>query len=66
MQNSKLIGETAEMLKRPEHQVRRAFDDVWPNTNRLGRLRVVPEDGICELAAAIERRFGNRSQEAAR
>lgn len=58
MQNSKLIGETAEILKRPEHQVRRAFDDVWPDGNRVGRFRVVPADGLCELAAAIERRFG--------
>lgn len=60
MQKLKLIGATAKMLKRPEHQVRRAFDDVWPDTNRVGRLRVVPEDGICQLAAAIERRFGKR------
>lgn len=62
MQNSRLIGETAKILKRPEHQVRRAFDDLWPDTNRASHFRVVPEDGICELAAAIERRFGKATE----
>ncbi len=58
--NGKLIGEAAELLNRPEHQVRRAFDDLWPNQHRLGRIRVVPADRLCELAVAIEQRFSKR------
>lgn len=58
MRHAILIGEAAEILDRPQHQVRRAFDDVWPHSNRSGTTRLVPPDGLCTLAARIEERFG--------
>ena len=58
------IGTAAELLGVPIHQARRTADRLWPNLPRIARARVMPRDKLCELAAAIERRYGRR-QEAA-
>ncbi len=53
-------GAAAKTLQRPVHQVRRVCDQLWPNTPRGGRYRLIRRDQLCELAAAIERRYGGR------
>lgn len=53
-----LIGEAAEVLNRPDHQVRRTVDKLWPDAKRSGRFRLIPRSRLCELAAAIERHYG--------
>ncbi len=52
------IGEAARLLNRPRHQAQRTADQIWPNLPRIARARVMPRDHLCELAAAIQRRFG--------
>lgn len=60
-----LIGEAAKILSCPDHQVRHAFDEIWPETNRSGRYRLIPRSRLCELAAAINRRYGTKQEAAA-
>lgn len=52
------IGETSDILGCPIHQVRRTVDEIWPELPRIAGVRIVPRSKLCELAAAIERRFG--------
>ena len=52
-----LIGQAARILKRPDHQVRRTADQLWPNAPRSGRFRLIPRAQLCSLAAAIAARF---------
>lgn len=56
------VGDAARLFERPEHQVRRVVDQLWPEAKRVGRARVIPRANLVELAAAIERRFGRRSE----
>lgn len=56
------VGEAARILKRPRHQAQRVADQLWPNLQRIARARVIPRASLCELAAAIEARYG-QSQE---
>lgn len=51
------VGDAAEILHRPIHQVRRTADNLWPDLPRLARARLVPRSQLCELAAEIERRY---------
>lgn len=55
-----LIGQAARILKRPDHQVRRTADRLWPNAPRSGRFRLIPRSQLCELAAAIAHRYGDK------
>ena len=52
-----LIGQAARILKRPDHQVRRTADLLWPNAPRSGRFRLIPRAELCSLAAAIAARY---------
>jgi len=52
-----LIGQAARILKRPDHQVRRTADQLWPNAPRSGRFRLIPRAELCSLAAAIAARY---------
>ena len=54
------IGEAARLLDVPRHQAQRTADQIWPDLPRIARARVIPRRKLCELAAAIEKRFGNR------
>ena len=53
-----LVGQAARLLQRPDHQVRRTVDQIWPNVPRSGRFRMIRRDQLCELGAAIVERFG--------
>jgi hypothetical protein len=54
------IGEAARILDRPRHQAQRAADQISPNLPRVARARGMPREQLCELAAALERRYGSR------
>jgi hypothetical protein len=56
-----LIGQAARVLKRPDHQVRRTADQLWPNAPRSGRFRMIPRAELCNLAAAIAERYPVRT-----
>jgi hypothetical protein len=56
-----LIGQAARILKRPDHQVRRTADQLWPNAPRSGRFRMIPRAELCRLAAAIAERYPVRT-----
>ena len=56
----RLLGQAAKVLGRPDHQVRRTVDKLWPNGPRSGRFRLIERSKLCELAAAIEERYGSR------
>ncbi|MEO2045008.1 MAG: hypothetical protein ABGX16_00360 [Pirellulales bacterium] len=59
------IGDTSDTIERPRHQVRRACDELWPDLPRVAGARLIPRAKLCELAAAIERRFGPSRNEVA-
>lgn len=52
-------GEIARLIDRPTHQVRRTADRLWSDVPRKGRDRLISRDRLCELAAAIEARYGS-------
>lgn len=54
------IGEAARLLDVPRHQAQRTADQIWPDLPRIARARVMQRHQLCELAAAIQQRFGNR------
>lgn len=56
-----LIGQAARILKRPDHQVRRTADRLWPDAPRSGRFRMIPRSELCNLAAAIAERYPVRT-----
>ena len=56
------VGEASKTLERPDHQVRRTVDRLWPDTPRAGRARLIPRSRLCTLAAEISQRFGQSSQ----
>lgn len=56
------IGEAASLFCRPVHQARRTADRLWPDLPRVARARVIPKERLCELAAAIELRYGKVKQ----
>jgi hypothetical protein len=60
MHDAITTGDAARTLDRPIHQVRRTVDQIFPDAPRAGRSRLIDRSQLCELAAAIERRFGNR------
>lgn len=55
-----LLGQAAKLLGRPDHQVRRTADQLWPDGPRSGRFRLIERAKLCTLAAAIERRYGKQ------
>jgi hypothetical protein len=57
-----LLGEAARVLDRPDWQVRRTADQLWPDAPRSGRFRLIERSKLCELAAAVEKRFGKVTQ----
>ena len=56
-----LVGQAARILKRPDHQVRRTADRLWPNAPRSGRFRMIARADLCQLAAAIADRYPRRN-----
>lgn len=60
MQDIITTGDAARTLSKPIHQVRRTADEIFPNTPRAGRNRLIERSKLCELAAAIERRYGRQ------
>ncbi len=57
------IAEAADIWGRPHHQARRTTDQLWPDLPRVAGARLVPREKLCQLAAAIERRFGHVGDE---
>ncbi|MCA9009154.1 MAG: hypothetical protein KDB01_05375 [Planctomycetaceae bacterium] len=50
-------GQAAALLNRQPHQVRRVFDEMWPDTPRAGQNRLIKPEQLPELAAAIAERY---------
>lgn len=61
--NTLSVGDCSEILDRPTHQIRRTVDQIWPSLPRVAGYRMIPRSRLCELAAAIERRYGNTEAE---
>lgn len=56
------VGDAAKILDRPQHQVRRTVDRLWPAIQRAGRARLIPRQNLCQLAAEISQRFQKRRE----
>lgn len=58
------IGDVAKSIRRPDHQVRTVWDQLNPNAPRFKNCRQIPPDRVCEVAAAVQARYGSPDREA--